>query len=193
MSLPRRYDSSVERSRARCLRSCVRSRASSGLALSFTSPDGSILLRTSAIWLLNDPQFSASVFSVGKAADAPNRGARQRQRIEKLRKCEQPQRLERAALDRQRRQHRFEVCWRVQRERGIRVEILHAFGRGSQQLRDAVGIGLRLELGQTRRAKRRQRKAAYDLDDPIPLEGAKCTVYASLDLRIDEISRLIDD
>ena len=37
---------------------------------------------------------------------------------------------------------------------------------------DAVRIGLRLELREPRRAQRRQREAAHDLDDPIPLERA---------------------
>ena len=47
MSLPRRYDSSVPRSRARCFRSRSRMLFSSGLASSTTSPPGSILRRTS--------------------------------------------------------------------------------------------------------------------------------------------------
>ena len=61
---------------------------------------------------------------------------------------------------------------------GIRVEILDAFGRRGEQLRGAMRIGLRLELGETRRAERRQRKAAHDVDDPIPLECAKGAWYA---------------
>jgi hypothetical protein len=46
-------------------------------------------------------------------------------------------------------------------------------------------IGLRFELGKTGCAQRRQREAAYDLDNPIPLEGAKrCSLHdvASLEL-----------
>ena len=66
VSFPRRYDSSVDAGAcAVCAAACAVARQL-GLALSFTSPDGSILLRTSAIWFLNDPQFSASAFSVGK-------------------------------------------------------------------------------------------------------------------------------
>ncbi len=105
------------------------------------------------------------------AADAADRGARERERIEKLRECQQPQRVERAPLDRKRRQHRVEIRGRIQRERGVGVEILDAFGRRGEQLRGAMRIGLRLELGQARRAERRQRKAAHDVDDLIPLEG----------------------
>ena len=105
--------------------------------------------------------------------DAPDGRARERDRIEKLGEGEQPQRLERAAFDGQRRQHGLEVVGRVQRERGVRVEILDAFGRRGEQLRDTMRIGLRLELGETRRAERRQRKAAHDLDNPIPFEGPK--------------------
>ena len=70
-------------------------------------------------------------------------------------------------------EHRVEIVGRVQRKRGIGVEILDAFGRRGEQLRGAMRIGLRLELGEPRRAERRQRKAAHDVDDLIPLEGAK--------------------
>ncbi len=103
---------------------------------------------------------------------AANRGARERDRIEKFRKREQPGRLQRAAFDRQRREHGFEILRGVQRELRVRVEIFDGFGRGRHELRHAVRIGLRLKLGQTCRTKGRQREAAYDLDDAIPLECA---------------------
>ena len=113
------------------------------------------------------------------ATDAADGGARERERIEKLRECQQPQRVERAPLDRKRRQHRVEIRGRIQRERGVGLEVLDAFGRRGEQLRGAMRIGLRRELGQARRAERRQRKAAHDVNDLIPLEGAKnsCCIW----------------
>ena len=68
VSRPRRNDSSVVRRRCFCLRSRSRMLASAGLALSATSPDGSILRRTSAISLLNDATVSTSARRIGNAA-----------------------------------------------------------------------------------------------------------------------------
>ena len=154
----------------------MRSRASSGLALSLTSPDGSILLRTSAIWFLNDPQFSAIAFSVGKGP-LTRRIVAHVSATESRNSANASSRSGSSArpFDRERREHGIEIVRRVQRERGVRVEVLDAFGGGAQQLGDAVRIGLRLELGQAGLTERRQRKTAHDVDDGVPLQCAKGT------------------
>ena len=111
------------------------------------------------------------------AAGPANRCAGQSERIEELGEGQQSKRLERAAFDRQRGQHRFEIVGRLQRECRVGVQVLDAFGRRRQELRDAVRIGLGLELREPRCAERRQREAADHLDDLIPLKGAKSGIH----------------
>ena len=154
----------------------MRSRDSSGLALSFTSPDGSILLRTSPIWFLNDPQFSASAFSVGKgpltrrmvAQVSASESRNSANASSRSGSSARPSTASAASTV-------SRSAGALQRERGIRVEVLDALGCRGEQLRGAMRIGLRRELGKPRRAERRQRKAAHDVDDLIPFEGAEGT------------------
>ena len=67
---PRVYCSSVPRSFCRFWRSSLRIRFSSGLALSSTSPPGSIASRTAATSLLNAVTFETSSRRMGKSSPA---------------------------------------------------------------------------------------------------------------------------
>ena len=140
-----------------------------------TSPDGSILSRTSAISLLNDAPPSAMALQDRergrRRAGWPPRVASTDSR--KSASAEQPQRLERPALDGQRR-----AGWRRGRraprsgKRARRLVEPDAFGGGREQLGDPPRVGLRAQRrpGGRRRAAS-ARKPAHGLDDPVEFEG----------------------
>ena len=119
----RRVASAQERRRAWsaasrfCLRSRSRMLASAGLALSATSPDGSILRRTSAISPLNDATVRPAAAG-SETARRPIRdgAARLLDRFEVVGQAEQAQRLERAALDASASRIVLEVGRRAQRK-----------------------------------------------------------------------------
>ena len=162
------------------------SRDSSGLALSLTSPDGSILLRTSAIWFLNDPQFSAIAFSVGKGPltrriAAHVSATESRNSANASSRSGSSARPSTASAE----STASRSAGAFSENAGFASRYLTPSVVAAEQLGDAVRIGLRLELGQTGRAERRQREAAHDLDDAIPLECAKVHRYASLNLTND--------
>ena len=145
-------------------------RDSSGLALSLTSPDGSILLRTSAIWFLNDPQFSASAFSVGKGP-LTRRIVAHVSASESRNSANASSRSGSSA-----RPSTASAESTVSRSAGAFSENAGFASRYftpsagcAEQLRGAVRIGLRLELGEAGRAERRQREPAHDVDDGVPL------------------------
>ena len=94
-------------------------------------------------------------------------------RIEKLGERQQPQRLERAAFDRQRRENRLEIVGRVQRERRVGVQILDAFGRGASSW--ATRCGSVCGSSSARRAAPSGVSAnpRTTLDDLIPFQCAK--------------------
>ena len=83
-------------------------------------------------------------------------------------------RLEDAAFDRQRHQKGIEVLRRLQSDRPVAQETGRLVRR-CEGRRDGAAVGQRLQLRQTRRARRRQCKAAYRLDDPIVFERPQGT------------------
>ena len=92
-------------------------------------------------------------------------------RIEKRRERQQPERLERPALDGQRVEDLRQIRGGTQRKKAVLADKYRRFRRGGEQLRDLLGIGGRSQARQPLVAHRRQRKAADGLDDAIELEG----------------------
>ena len=161
VSLPRRYDSRVLRSRERCFRSRSRISLRSALAPSTTLPDGSIFSRMLDDSPLNDAAPPMAASRIGNDPFARRMMPRASlNRIEERREREQPERFERASLDRQRDEDLRQVAWRPEREIPVRVEESRRFARRRQQLRHAMRIGGRREPRELVRAHGRQRKAA---------------------------------
>ncbi len=109
-----------------------------------------------------------------RAADAPDVGAGKRDGIEKVRECDQSQRLQRPAFDRHRRENRLQIVRRLERETGVAVQVLDAFRRGAQQFADAKRVCLRLQLRQLRRSQRRDREPPDQIDDLVEFKSTQC-------------------
>ena len=101
----------------------------------------------------------------------PDGGARLVNRRQEIGQAEQTQRLQRAALDGQRRQRGVDVGWRLEREQAAVGEIPDAFGGRPEPLPDASRVGLRAERRQPVAAEGRRGKTADRFDDAVELEG----------------------
>ena len=84
---------------------------------------------------------------------------------------EQAERLERAALDGERRQRGVDIGRRLERKQAAVGQVADALGGRPEPLRDAARVGLRAELRQPVAAEGRRGKAADRLDDAVELQG----------------------
>ncbi len=106
------------------------------------------------------------------AAGRPtNGGARLVERRQEIGQPEQPDRLERAALDGERRQRGVDVRWRLERKHAAVGQVTDALGGRPEPLRDAARVRLRAERRQPVAAEGRRGKAADRLDDAVELQS----------------------
>ena len=175
---PRVYCSSVPRSFCRFWRSSLRIRFSSGLALSSTSPPGSIASRTAATSLLNAVTFDDELAQDGEVvAGARDARARLIDRIDEVGDHAQLQRLERAALHVERIERVGQRFAGAQRKERMAFEELDRLARRRLRGHDDLRIRRRLELRQRRRAERRQRELGDGVDDAIEFERARVPAF----------------
>ena len=174
VSRPLANCSSVVRSFARCRRSRSRIDASLGLASSSTSPFTSMARRTAATSSAKGarrPTRRCRIgYEPGRAGDGRLRVGNRRHEVGQ---DAQLQRLERTALDRQRRQRRVEPGARAQREDAVLLDVAHRLARGGERLRHDGAIRLRLLAAHARLAHGREREAGERLDDAVELERAE--------------------
>ena len=143
----------------------------SPLAWSFTSPLASILSRISPISDLNEAPGFGQRAEVDEAAGRPPDGAaRLFDRVEEVRQAEQPDGLEGASFDGQRRQRGIDVGRRLEGEEAAVGQEAHALGGRPEPLRDPPGVGLRPQRRQPIAAEGRRGETAHRLDNPVKFQ-----------------------
>ena len=129
-------------------------RFSSGLALSSTSPPGSIASRTAATSPLNAVTFATSSRRIGKSSPArADAGARLIDRVDEVGDHAQLQRLERPALHVERVERIGQRFAGAQRKQRMPLEELDRLAGRRLRGDDDLRIGRRLELRQRRRRR----------------------------------------
>ena len=172
VSRPRRYDSSVPRSRLRWRRSRSRNVRSLGLASSSTSPSGSIAPRMALTSRSKDcaPARTVSECRIRSPRGLPERRADAVHGSQKARQTDELQRFDDPSFDGQLGDRAFEVGRGVEAERGVGLEVGHSLAGGRETGCHLVGIGLGGEAVDRRGPQRGERQAANRGHDTIEFE-----------------------
>ena len=146
---------------------------------------GPILRRMSPISCWNEAAVSAIAASSGNPVrtlrTAPHVASTEARNAGKV---DERRRFEDASLDRKRHQQRVEVLRRLQSDLPVAQEA-GRLGRCREGSRHRTRVNQRLQLRQTRRARRRLCEAAHRFDDPVVFERPQGTgVHETLEILV---------